>query len=73
MMVMHDSHVPHGDGVGPSTQLTAFARMRAMEVFPVPRGPVKRYAWWSRSSVIALLNVRSTGTWPTTSSKEPGR
>ena len=28
--------------VGPSLQLTDFARMRASDVLPVPRGPAKR-------------------------------
>ena len=32
----------HGVGVGPCTQLRPLARMRAIEVFPVPRGPAKR-------------------------------
>ena len=32
----------HGDTVGPFTQLRAFARIRAVEVFPIPRGPTKR-------------------------------
>ena len=33
-----------GLGVGPivPAQLSAFARIRAIEVFPVPRGPAKR-------------------------------
>ena len=36
------SHSPQGLGVGPVSQLRAFARIRAMVVFPVPRGPEKR-------------------------------
>jgi hypothetical protein len=36
------SQMPHGAMVGPFTQLSAFARMRAVEVFPIPRGPTKR-------------------------------
>jgi hypothetical protein len=33
-----------GDGEGPGVpvQLSAFARIRAIDVFPVPRGPAKR-------------------------------
>ena len=32
-----------GVGVGPcAAQLSAFARIRAIDVFPVPRGPAKR-------------------------------
>src|SRR5699024_11523168 len=34
-----DSHVPHGSGVGPCTQLSDRARMRALVVLPHPRGP----------------------------------
>ena len=33
------SQTPHGVTVGPFTQLSAFARMRAVEVLPTPRGP----------------------------------
>ena len=42
-------HVLSGVGVGPCAQLSALARIRAIDVFPVPRGPAKRYAWrtWS--------------------------
>ena len=40
-----DSHSPHGsmsaDGF---EQLIAFAKIRAVEVLPTPRGPQKRYA-----------------------------
>ena len=34
--------VPSGVTVGPYAQLSAFARIRAIDVFPVPRGPAKR-------------------------------
>ncbi len=37
-------HVPSGFGVGPASQLSDLARMRASDVLPVPRGPAKRYA-----------------------------
>ena len=33
---------PSGVVVGPCAQLRHFARMRAIEVLPVPRGPAKR-------------------------------
>ena len=36
------SQVPHGSGVGPCTQLSAMARIFAVLVLPVPRGPAKR-------------------------------
>ena len=37
-------HVLSGDGDGPGVpaQFSAFARIRAIDVFPVPRGPAKR-------------------------------
>ena len=35
-------HVLSGVGVGPCAQLSALARIRAIEVLPVPRGPAKR-------------------------------
>ncbi len=44
-----ESHLPHGVGVGPSAQFSAFARMRAVVVFPTPRGPENRKAWASLS------------------------
>ena len=34
----HASHSPHGSGVGPFTQFSARARMRAVVVLPTPRG-----------------------------------
>ena len=36
------SQVLSGVGVGPCSQFTALARIRAIEVLPVPRGPAKR-------------------------------
>src|SRR5271166_1425256 len=38
---LQESHTPHGSGVGPFTQFSAFARMRAAVVFPTPRAPEK--------------------------------
>ena len=38
----HAWQVLSGVGVGPCAQFSAFARMRAIEVLPVPRGPAKR-------------------------------
>ena len=34
--------VPSGSAVGPCAQFSPLARMRAIEVLPVPRGPAKR-------------------------------
>ena len=36
------AHVPSGVAVGPFSQLSAFARILASEVLPVPRGPENR-------------------------------
>ena len=49
-----------GVGVGPCAQLSAFARIRAIEVLPVPRGPAKRYACRTWSVASALRSVRTT-------------
>lgn len=38
----HESHTPHGVAVGPCTQFSERAKMRAEEVFPQPRGPENR-------------------------------
>ena len=41
---MHNSHFPHGFGVGCSDdrQFNDFANILALDVFPVPLGPLKR-------------------------------
>ncbi len=38
----HDSHTRHGVTVGPLTQLRHLARIFAIDVLPVPRGPANR-------------------------------
>jgi hypothetical protein len=43
-MAMHWSHPPQGSVVGPVAQFTIFARILAVDVFPVPRGPQNRNA-----------------------------
>ena len=78
---LHDSQVPHGVIVGPRPgaaagapwQFSEAARIFAIDVFPVPREPTNRYAWWTRSCSIALLSVRTTCSWPTTSANVRGR
>src|SRR3954470_22734089 len=74
-IALQDSHLPHGLVVGLSddSQLRALARMRAMEVLPVPRVPVKRKAWAMRPDSIARLSVWATWSCPTTSSKSCDR
>ncbi len=41
----HELQTPQGSAVGPRSQFTPLARIRASDVFPVPRGPAKRYAF----------------------------
>ena len=41
-IAVQEGHASQGESVGPLAQLSALARMRAVEVFPVPRGPLKR-------------------------------
>src|SRR3954464_1982219 len=72
-IVRHDSHCPHGVIVGPSTQFSDAAGVLAIEVLPVPREPTNRYAWWTLPCSIALRSVRTTWSWPTTSSNVRGR
>ena len=69
----HAWQVPSGVGVGPWAQLTAFARMRASDVLPVPRGPANRYAWRTLPCPTAFVSVRTTASCPTTSAKVWGR
>jgi len=42
LMLSHTSHRLQGCGVGPVSQFSALARMRAAEVLPTPRAPVNR-------------------------------
>ena len=46
----------HGSVVGPFSQLRALAKMRAIEVFPTPRGPRKRKAWPTRPEATAFFS-----------------
>ena len=70
---MHEVHVPQGSPSTGASQLSALARMRAEDVLPVPRGPLKRYACATRSSRTALRNARTTWSCPRSSSNRPGR
>ena len=38
----HEVQMPHGSPSTGASQLSALARMRADDVLPVPRGPLKR-------------------------------
>ena len=66
-------HSLQGSSEVPCSQLSALARIRAMEVLPTPRGPVKRYAWAARPVLRALERVRETWPCPVTSSNRCGR
>src|ERR687898_1308966 len=69
----HDGHSPHGSGVGPFSQFSDRARIRALEVLPHPRGPENRYAWCTRSFASARVSGPVTWSCPTTSANRPGR
>ena len=51
-------HWLQGVAVGPFSQFSALARMRAAVVLPTPRTPVKRYAWAIRLVRMAFCSVR---------------
>src|SRR3954469_23405075 len=67
------SQMPHGSAVGPFSQERALARMRGALVFPTPRAPVKRKAWWTRFCAMALESVRATCSCPISSENRCGR
>ncbi len=69
----HASQTPQGSAVGPFTQFNARARMRAVVVFPTPRGPANTNACASRLFASAFRSVRVTACCPTTSSNFCGR
>ena len=56
-MARHDSHTRSGSPSAGAAQLRTLARMRAVDVFPVPRGPLNRYAWPTRPSRTALRSA----------------
>ena len=60
-------------GVGPFSQLSARARIRAVVVLPTPRGPANTNDCAMRPLLMALASVRVTAGWPTTSSNCCGR
>jgi len=67
------SHTPHGSAVGPFSQFSARARIRAVVVLPTPRGPEKTNDWAMRLAPMALRSVCVTPRCPMTSSKRCGR
>ena len=62
-----------GPSLGAFGQFRALAKMRAVEVFPTPRAPVKRYAWATRPEAMALVRARATWPCPITSANVCGR
>src|SRR5438270_13312850 len=72
-MSTHGPQTPHGSEVGPFSQFSARARIRADVVLPHPRGPVKRNACATRPVLSALTRVRTTCSWPVRSWKRCGR
>src|SRR3954454_9650593 len=69
----HDAQTPQGSGVGPFSQFSDRARMRALEVLPQPRGPENRYAWCTLPLRSACCSGPVTCSWPLTSANVPGR
>ncbi len=69
----HDSQTPHGSPSIGFSQLSTLARMRADEVLPVPRGPLKRYAWPTRSSRTAFCRAATRCSCPRSSENRCGR
>ena len=67
------AHLPQGVTVGPSTQFRDLAKILAVEVLPVPRGPVNKYACEILPNVIALESACLICSCPTTSSSFCGR
>ena len=59
----------HGSPSWRFVQLTAFARIRASDVLPVPRGPTNRIACETRPARTAFRSVSTTACWPTISAK----
>ncbi len=69
----HVGQTPHGDPSCGFSQFTARAKIFASVVFPVPRGPVKRYACPTLFSFIWFFKMRTMCSCLTTSSKVCGR
>src|SRR5580704_3778450 len=68
-----ESQTPQGSGVGPLTQFSERARIRALDVLPHPRGPLNRYAWLIRPVRSAWASGPVTCSCPFTSANVAGR
>ena len=64
---MQFAQTPQGSAPLRSKQLIALARIRAVDVFPVPRTPENRYAWATRPCSTAFLRVWAIASCPTSS------
>src|SRR5690242_21858031 len=68
-----ESQTPQGSGVGPLTQFSERARIRALDVLPQPRGPLNRYAWLIRPVRSACWSGPVTCSCPFISANDAGR
>ena len=60
VMSTQESQTPHGSPSTGLVQFRAFARILAVDVFPVPRGPENRYAYATRLSRTAWRRAFTT-------------
>ena len=72
-MPTQEGHWQQGSPSIGCSQLTALAKILAQVVLPVPRVPVKRYAWEVRPSATCLRRVWVMWDWPMTSENVLGR
>ena len=72
-MAIQAVQLPHGSPSAGARQFSALATMRAVEVFPVPRGPTKRSPCPRRPSATARRRVLAMGSWPRSSPKVEAR
>ena len=72
-MPTQEGHWQQGSPSTGCSQLTALAKILAQVVLPVPRVPVKRYAWEVRPSATCLRSVWVMWDWPMTSENILGR
>src|SRR5579864_1159639 len=73
MISVHESHTLQGSAPLRFSQLSAFAKIRAMVVLPEPRGPENKYACDTELSFKAFTNVWTTCVCPMMSENVCGR
>src|SRR5262249_38628301 len=69
----HCVHTWQGSAVGPFSHRKDLARILALDVLPVPRGPVNKYACDIFSLAMALDSVLATDACPTSWPSDCGR